>query len=140
MLPAIASRSPACRSCPSHWYVVREEGVCRLVPAGRADANLGTVALNRLQAGNLKAAQRWLDWAWLLHKKDIGWFDSLAGSPFAHLWLLGGRKAGKHPPRRRALVAEGRRPDAAVAILVAARKACTAKEEMLQIDRALARA
>jgi len=123
------------------WYVVREEGAYRVLPAGPSLANLGAEALRRLDAGDAAAARRWLDRAWAEQKDEVGWFNPFSGTPFGRIWWT-----ARHddPAAVRlaaaALVAEGPTPRNAIPILLDAEKADRHKPQRLQVDRALARA
>jgi len=102
---------------------------------------VGAEALRRLDAGDTAAARRWLDWAWVEQKDDVGWFNPFSGTPFGRIWWT-----AKHddPAAVRlaaaALAAEGATPQKAIPILLDAKKADDRKPQRLQNDRALARA
>jgi len=125
----------------SAWYVVREEGSYRVLPAGPSRANLGAEAVKRLDAGDTNGARRWLNWAWVEQKDDVGWFNPFSGTPFGRIWWTAEHD---NPAAVRlaaaALAAEGSTPQKAIPILLDAMKADDRKPQRLQIDRALARA
>ena len=125
----------------STWYVVREAGEYRILAEGPLLANLGGEALERVAAGDLPGARRWLGWTWDVQKDDVGWFNAFSGTPFARIWWT-----ADHDDRfavrlaAAALLAEGRDTAQAIPILLEVRENEGEERQQLQADRALARA
>ncbi len=122
-----------------NWHVIFREGRFRIVAPGPHSANLGAIAMECLKINDNKKAEQWLDWAYDEHKKDVGWIDSFAGSPFGQIWWK-----NNHHDRQTidiaaaALVCEGPFAHLATPILAEQRKKEPPASMALQIDRALA--
>jgi thioredoxin-like negative regulator of GroEL len=120
-------------------FVVRHEQTLRLCRRGINDCRIGQRALDLLTDGRQDDARRWLEWVYDRQRKELGWFDQFQGSPFARLWLAG----GKHEQAKDlelATAALATTSDAAakcIAILSAGRGEL-APILQLQVDRALA--
>jgi tetratricopeptide (TPR) repeat protein len=67
-------------------YVVKAQNGYRIVPNN--NAALARVVLEKVQAGDLKGARQWLDWAREESSVQAG-EDPLAGSIFARVWRRG---------------------------------------------------
>ncbi|MGA2253261.1 MAG: DUF3857 domain-containing protein [Thermoguttaceae bacterium] len=125
---------------PFRCHVVMEGGVYRLLPLGGEEC-LGAAALDRLAAGDVAAAKRWLEWAWAQQQPSLGWFDSFTGSPFAHLWReLEHGRAEHIRVAAAALSSRETHAQQAIPILVEAQKLKPPASQALQIDRALMQA
>lgn len=124
------------------WYVVMEDGGARLLAPGPAAANLATMALARLDKGDLAGADRWLRWASEERPRQArrsGAVDPYAGSPFTNLWRSAQHdRAESLRVAAAALLAQGSQPQAALPILLAAPKDKLSREDAIQVDRALA--
>ena len=122
---------------PIRCHVVLEEGQYRLLPLDGA-ASLGGAALDRLAAGDVPGAKRWLDWAWAQEQPSIAWLDPFSASPFAHLWTELEHDRAEHIRLAAAAVlAQGPQAQRAIPILLEAQQHKLPASQALQIDRAL---
>ena len=122
---------------PFRCHVVLEAGGYRLLPLG-TEACLGAAALDRLAAGDVAGAKRWLDWAWAEQEPRLGWFNSFAGSPFAQLWKeLDHNRAEHIRVAAAALLSWETHAQQALPLLLEAQQHKPPPSQALQIDRAM---
>jgi tetratricopeptide (TPR) repeat protein len=122
------------------YFVVREDGVCRVVSAAKLPGQLGAEVLRRLARGDAEGARRWLDWARDEANTGAG-DDPFSGAPFIRFWTKG---RAETPERMRlaaaVLAAEGAETaPKALPILEEARRAASGSEAS-DLDAALATA
>jgi hypothetical protein len=108
------------------WYVVVEEGGHRLLAPGCGQANLGAMSLARLDRNDPEGAARWLRWA----------ADAKGHPTRDRVPLVGGSLR----ITAALLLAEGRHPQPAIPILVAARNGSRPPADAYCIDEALTHA
>ncbi len=70
------------------FYVVKENGAYRILTVAPMVGPLALMALERIDAGDLAGARRWLDWA-RLEVRQSNSEDPLEGPAFARAWTVG---------------------------------------------------
>lgn len=70
------------------FYVVKEDGAYRILTVAPMVGPLALMALERIDAGDLAGARRWLDWA-RLEVRQANSEDPLEGPAFARAWTVG---------------------------------------------------
>jgi tetratricopeptide (TPR) repeat protein len=118
-------------------FVVPEDGEYRLLTLAVGFEQLGGMALDRLEKGDLRAARQWLDWAFE-ETVDAPSDDPLLNHPLAVLWQRGG-EAGAEEIRcaASALAVEVRTTEPLVEALVACRESATEAARRQALDMAL---
>jgi hypothetical protein len=71
-----------------NYYVVKEDGAYRILTLAPLVGPLAVMALERVEAGDLDGARRWLDWA-RLELRAGNSEDPLEGPAFARAWTVG---------------------------------------------------
>jgi hypothetical protein len=71
-----------------NYYVVKEDGAYRILTLAPLVGPLAVMALERVDAGDLAGARRWLDWA-RLELRAGNSEDPLEGPAFARAWTVG---------------------------------------------------
>jgi transglutaminase-like putative cysteine protease len=123
-----------------NFYVVKEDGAYRILAVAPMVAPLGIMALERVDAGDLAGARRWLDWAKLeMHVANSE--DPLEGYAFARAWTVGA-ETNLAAARTAAalLLADFEISERAVPLLNAARAGALDSADKVNIDLALAHA
>jgi tetratricopeptide (TPR) repeat protein len=99
---SIVAQSPG--ENPSHYFVVREDGVYRVVADSNDYEQLGTAVLYALDHGKPAQAKAMLDW-----KRDLthraGGDDPFEGPLLPRFWTIGSSKAGADSPTAMRLAA-----------------------------------
>jgi transglutaminase-like putative cysteine protease/tetratricopeptide (TPR) repeat protein len=122
----------------THYYVVHEDGVYRLLSQGSFTGPLAAAALERLEAGDLAGARQWLDWA-RMEQSPANSEDPLFGFTFSRAWAAGGNDdATRIRAAAALLLADSRLPQRALPLLDAARAEARDDALRLNIDLALA--
>jgi transglutaminase-like putative cysteine protease/predicted Zn-dependent protease len=116
-------------------FVVRESGGYRIAASSHDLPDLGREALRRLDAGDLRGARQWLDWARELTPEPAG---DLPEPPFAALWVRGAAAAVEPARCAAAAVAARDLAEVAVPILRTCRAAAQTEADQLALDMALA--
>jgi hypothetical protein len=75
-----------------NYYVVKEDGAYRILTLAPLVGPLAVMALERVEAGDLHGARRWLDWA-RLELRAGNSEDPLEGPAFARIWTVGASSA-----------------------------------------------
>ena len=123
-----------------NFYVVKVGSTYRILAA---ESQLGPVAIKaqeRIEAGDLPGARRWLDWA-RVEQKVENTDDPLSGPSFSRAWTVGAESTLASARAASAmLLADGGLAERAVPLLIAARGADPGAAERLSLDIALARA
>jgi hypothetical protein len=123
-----------------NFYVLNEGGSFRILAITGAIAPLATLAIERLDAGDLPGARRWLDWA-KLELSVVNSEDPLAGYPFARAWLVGTEyDAATTRAAAAMLLADFGMNETALPLLLTARTASQNPAEQVNLDLALASA
>jgi hypothetical protein len=121
------------------FYVVREEGVYRILTLAPMVGPLGLMALERTDAGDFAGARRWLDWA-RMELRALNSEDPLEGPAFARSWTVG---AEADLPAARAaaamLLADCAMGERVLPLLQAARAGAVNAADKLSLDLALAK-
>ena len=122
------------------FYVVREDGAYRILAVAPLVGPLALIALERVEAGDLAGARRWLDWA-RLELRPANSEDPLEGPAFARAWTIGA-ESGIDTARAATamLLADCLLAERALPLLEAARSTATDAAARLSLDIALAKA
>jgi tetratricopeptide (TPR) repeat protein len=99
---AVVATSPG--ENPSHYYVVREDGMYRVVADDRDSEQLGTAVLYALEHGNPAQAKAMLDWRRDLTHRESG-DDPFEGPLLPRFWTIGSSKPGADSPAAMRLAA-----------------------------------
>ncbi len=122
------------------FYVVKFDGGYRILALAAQLGPVAVKALERVDAGDLGGARRWLDWA-RVEQRPSNSDDPLAGPSFARAWTVGVETDIATARSATAmLLADSGLGERAVPLLVAARSATTSATDKLSLDIALARA
>jgi transglutaminase-like putative cysteine protease/tetratricopeptide (TPR) repeat protein len=121
------------------FFVVKEDGAYRLLTMAPMVGPLAIMALERVDAGDLPGARRWLDWARLeLRAGDAE--DPLDGPAFTRAWTVGvGADLGTARMAAAMLLADCALGERALPLLLAATASGNGAAEKLGLDLALAK-
>jgi transglutaminase-like putative cysteine protease len=122
------------------FYVVHEDGAYRILTVAPLVGPLALIALERIEAGDLAGARRWLDWA-RLELRPATSEDPLEGPAFARAWTIGA-ESGIDAARAATamLLADCLLAERALPLLEAARSTAADAASRLSLDLALAKA
>lgn len=125
---------------PMHAYLVKEDGQFHLLGDSQRVSPLGQAALERIAAGDLDGARRWLDWA-RDSQRPAGGDDPLDGPLLPRFWKKG-QPADRASMQLAAAALLANSPYAkhGLEILERARQNAAGDDERLNIDLALAHA
>ncbi len=122
------------------FYVVREDGAYRILTVAPMMGPLALMALERVEAGDLAGARRWLDWA-RLELRGGNSEDPLEGPTFARAWTVGVEADLARARLATALLlADSAMGERALPLLIEARAATANATDKLSLDIAYAKA
>jgi tetratricopeptide (TPR) repeat protein len=123
-----------------NFYVLKEDGAYRILTVAPMVGPLAVLALERVDAGDLAGARRWLDWA-RLELRPAATEDPLEGPAFARAWTVGAETDLASARSAAAmLLADSSMGERALPLLIAARATASSATDKLSLDLALAKA
>jgi len=122
------------------FYVVKEDGAYRILTVAPMVGPVALMALERVEAGDLAGARRWLDWA-RLEMRGGNSEDPLEGPAFARAWTVGVEADLARAKLATALLlADTALGERALPLLVEARGLADNATDKLSLDIALGKA
>jgi transglutaminase-like putative cysteine protease len=121
------------------FYVVREDGAYRLLTVAPMLGPVGLMAQERILAGDLAGARRWLDWA-RLELRGGNSEDPLEGPAFSRAWTVGvTADLARAKLATALLLADSSMGERALPLLLEARGVSKDAADQLSLDIALAK-